>query len=52
MNVTITFKYSIPNSEVNNVENVIIIQKTNTKSSAGQHGSSTDGKVGSDAMEE
>jgi hypothetical protein len=42
----------IQNSEVNNVSNAIIIQKANTKSSAGQHGPSTNAKVESDALEE
>jgi hypothetical protein len=40
------------NSEVNNVSNVIIIQKANTKSSVGQHSPSTNAKVGSGDAEE
>jgi hypothetical protein len=40
------------NRKVNNVSNVITIQKANTKSSAGQHGPMTNAKVGSAAMEE
>jgi hypothetical protein len=39
-------------SEVNNVSNVIIIEKANTKSSVGQHGPSTNAKVGPGAAEE
>jgi hypothetical protein len=39
-------------SEINNVSNVIIIQKANTKSSVGQHGPPTNAKVGSGVMEE
>jgi hypothetical protein len=40
------------NSEVNNVSNVIIIQRANTKSSVGQQGPPTNAKVGSGAIEE
>ena len=36
----------------NKVLNVIIVQKTHTKSSVGQHGPSTKAKAGSGAMEE
>jgi hypothetical protein len=43
---------SIQISEINNVSNVIIIQKANTKSSLGQQGLPTNAKVGSGAMEE
>jgi hypothetical protein len=39
----------VQNTEVNNVYNVIIIQKANTKSSVGQHGPLTNAKVGSGA---
>jgi hypothetical protein len=41
----------MPNSEVNNVSNVIIIQRANTKS-VRQHGPPINAKVGSGAMEE
>jgi hypothetical protein len=44
--------FDIQNSEVNNVSNVNIIQKANTKSNVGQHGLPTNAKVGSGAMEE
>jgi hypothetical protein len=40
------------NSEVKIIQNVIIIQKANIKSSVGQHGPSTNVKVASDAAEE
>jgi hypothetical protein len=39
------------NSEVNNVYNVMVIQKANTKWSMGQHGPSKNAKVGSSPME-
>ena len=45
----------IPNNikwRSNKILNVIIVQKTHTKSSVGQHGPSTEAKVGSGAMEE
>ena len=35
----------------NKVLNVILVQKTHTKSSVGQHGPSTKAKAGSGAME-
>jgi hypothetical protein len=40
------------NSEVENVSNVIIIQKANTKSTEGQQWPPTNVKVGSGAMDE
>jgi hypothetical protein len=40
------------NIKVNNVLNVIIIQRANTKSCVGQHGPPTNAKVGSGAAEE
>jgi hypothetical protein len=45
---------TIQNSEVNNVQNKIIIQRTITKSSVGQHGPPTNAKVhvGTGAIEE
>jgi hypothetical protein len=43
---------SIQNSEVNNVQNAIAIQKAATESSAGQHGPPTNAKAGSGAAEE
>jgi hypothetical protein len=46
------FNFIVQNTEVNNVPNVIIIQKANTKSSVEQHGSPTNAKVGPGAMEE
>jgi hypothetical protein len=42
----------IQNSEVNNVQNAIIIQKAITKSSGGQHGPPTNAKVGSGVAKE
>jgi hypothetical protein len=42
----------IQNSKVNDVSKVIVMQRANTKSSVGQHGSPTNAKVGSGAMEE
>jgi hypothetical protein len=42
----------IQNSRVNNVSNVIIIQRANTKSSVRQHGPPSNAKEGSGAMEE
>jgi hypothetical protein len=39
------------NSEVNNVSKVIITQNANANSSVGQHGPSTNAKVGSRVME-
>jgi hypothetical protein len=42
----------IQNREVNIVENIILIQKVNTKWSVRQHGSSTNTKVGAGAAEE
>jgi hypothetical protein len=47
-----TFNELIQNSKVNNVQNVIIIQKAITKSSVGQHGPPINAKVGSDAAKE
>jgi hypothetical protein len=43
---------AIQNREDNIVLNVIIIKKTKTKSSAGQHRSPTNAKVGAGAMVE
>jgi hypothetical protein len=43
--------FMIQNSEVNDVQNVVIIQRANTKWSVRQHGTLTDAKVGSGAME-
>jgi hypothetical protein len=45
-------KSQIQNREVNNVENVIIIQKAIAKSSLVQHGPPKNAKVGSGAVEE
>jgi hypothetical protein len=45
-------KCETQNSEVNIVQNVIIIQRANTKSSAGQHGPPRNAKVGSGVMKE
>jgi hypothetical protein len=42
----------IQNSEVNIAQNVIIIQKSNTKSNVGQQGPPTNAKVGSCATED
>ena len=42
----------IQNSAVNNVSNVIIIQKANTKSNLGQHRPPINAKVGSSAKKE
>jgi hypothetical protein len=42
----------LQNSKVNNVSNIIIIKKTNTKSNVGKHGPPTNAKVGSGAAEE
>jgi hypothetical protein len=42
----------IQNREVNNVSNIIIIEKANAKSSVGQHWPPTNANVGSGAMEE
>jgi hypothetical protein len=42
----------IQNGEVNNVQNVIVIQKAITKLSVGQHGRPTNANVGSGAAEE
>jgi hypothetical protein len=44
--------FVIYDSKVNNVSKIFIIQKANTKSSVGQHGTSTKAKVESGAMEE
>jgi hypothetical protein len=49
---TLSAKAKVQNSEVNNVQNVITIQKAITNSSVGQHGPPTNAKVGQGAVEE